>query len=203
MKFPVDYDDESHTYYFEGKPRRSVTQKIKDAGLVDGSHWNDRKRTIGSYVAKAIELFEKGVLDFNTLDPAVKPYFDSYLLFRESGKYRVVLSEVPLYDPLTDTAGKPDLVIETVTPGLTLVEVKAGVPAPWHKLQTFGYKTICDANGYMIRYRLALYLNKRGKFPSIQKHEDYLEDEVAFHAMTNLLKWKEKNYGTTNFGERS
>lgn len=68
--------EEGHKYFFDGKPVPSVSAVIKAVGLGRNYEGVDTfYRDRGIAVHRAIQLYLKGTLDEESLDPVIFPYF--------------------------------------------------------------------------------------------------------------------------------
>jgi len=75
-KIPVTIDE--HPVYRDGeRVVPGVTGIIRAAGLMDVTGFNDYARDRGTAVHKAIELYERGTLDVDSLDEVITPYLIS------------------------------------------------------------------------------------------------------------------------------
>lgn len=77
---PFRFDADAHAYYLGSERIPGVTAVLGQ--VVDFSFVRDevldRKRAIGSALHSAIELDRMGVLDEDSVDPAVRPYLDGW-----------------------------------------------------------------------------------------------------------------------------
>ena len=77
---PFRFDPEAHAYYLGDEQIPGVTAVLSQVVSFDfvRDEVLDRKRAIGSALHSAIELDRMGVLDEDSVDPAVRPYFDGW-----------------------------------------------------------------------------------------------------------------------------
>lgn len=158
---------EKHEYLLNGVRIPGVTEILKEAGLSDLSMVNpevlERNSAFGTAVHKMIELYCKGTLDFESLDPLLKPYLDCWKNFVEDYGYtaKVVefqgFSETYRFGFTMDQLGQ---IANSKIPGNALVDIKTGHPYPSHKYQMGGY-TIAAGKEY--RNIILLYLNPEYK----------------------------------------
>src|ERR1041384_2280356 len=76
------FDSEAHHYWIGKKRIPGVSEILQRVGLVKDYKGIDpyyRDRGIATH--KAIELYLKGTLDIESLDPAVKPCFEAFMSY--------------------------------------------------------------------------------------------------------------------------
>lgn len=111
----LEFDPEVHEYRYEGEVVPSVTQVITHSlGLpFVREYWRwDRAARLGTAVHRAIELFERGTLDWNTVDNHVRPYLRAWQRFREDTGIAPLLIEQRVADPFYRYAGTMDFLGE-------------------------------------------------------------------------------------------
>ena len=89
----------------------------------------ERKGDLGRAVHLACEYLDQGVLDWDSLDPAVRPYVDGWGLFLQEKRVEIVAIEQRLYHPVYGYAGTLDRVLRADTPhgrGLVMGDIKTG-----------------------------------------------------------------------------
>lgn len=108
----LTFDQENHAYKWHGEPVPSVTQLLKEFGLIDFSHVpKDRlefKRSLGSAVHYAIDLMEQDDLDEESLNEEIRPYVEAYKHFREITGFEPRQTENRLYSKKWRFAGTLD-----------------------------------------------------------------------------------------------
>ena len=108
-KSDIQLNEATHIYTLDKVVIPSVSQVLKIAGLKDISKFCAPEDLIrGTYVHKAISLYETGNLDESTVDPLIKPYFDAYLKFRKETDYKPMASEQKVYSTRYRYAGRLD-----------------------------------------------------------------------------------------------
>lgn len=107
------FDEEHHIFTVNGKVIPSVTTILKKAGMTpDYSFVDPWYAQRGTYVHKATELWEKGVLDEDSVDKEILPYLNSYRSFRTDCPVKIMGQEVKLWHPVYKYAGIIDIIIE-------------------------------------------------------------------------------------------
>ena len=69
------FDPEEHRFSVNGVVWPSITQVLREAGMIDDRWFDEYSATRGSYVHKICELHEKGILDPKSVDDDLKGYF--------------------------------------------------------------------------------------------------------------------------------
>ena len=140
-----DFNEEKHEYSYGGKQLPSVTTVIKEVLNITYPEYAIYHATRGTYVHKAIELWFKGVLDFKTIDEAVKPYLDSFIKFQEKAKIEPVILEERFADKNISFAGTVDIVGK-VKGKTYLFDIKTGQKQDSYNAQMAGYKKLLNDN---------------------------------------------------------
>jgi hypothetical protein len=111
----LSFDEAHHIFTADGKVIPSVTTVLKRAGMTpdwskiaDIEWYADR----GTAIHKATELWEKGTLDEDSVDPLIQPYVDAYKACRRDFPVKVTGQEVRLWHPQLRYAGIVDMIIE-------------------------------------------------------------------------------------------
>lgn len=109
----LTFEEETHSFTANGKVIPSVTTILKKTGMTpDYSFVDPWYAQRGTYIHKATELWENGVLDEDSLDPAISGYVDAYKACRRDFPVKVTGQEVRLWHPVLKFAGIIDMVIE-------------------------------------------------------------------------------------------
>lgn len=199
QEYLMEFDAETHTYYVNGEVKRSVTQIMHDAGIVDTTWFTEFGRWRGSAVHKATHYFDDGDIDRRTLDPIVKPFVADWTNFREKTKFTPTMIEKPYYDPVYDYCGTPDrrgyfFEAGNSNGGNILVDLKtypSGQPPWWTRLQLAAYGRLVDPR--MIFHRYAVVLTGKGPVVKDYPPEEYMEDLNDFLACIRVARLKVAN----------
>jgi hypothetical protein len=187
----VEYDDPSHTYRVNGVVFPSVSQVI--AFFCDFSRVKpdvlERKRQIGRATHKCIELHADGALDLDSIDPAVQPYFDSWLKFIATKPVLIVDAEKIVYSKTHRVAGRLDLV-GVMDDTLWLLDAKCvDKMSPETALQTAAYAELYrETTGTKIAKRGGLQLQPDGSCARLFPYENR-SDWMVFLNARNLYTW--------------
>lgn len=138
----VEFDPIPHAYKVNGRSVPSVTQVL---GLLeDWSHVDPelllRAQVFGQNVHEAVHLFSMGTLDWQHLDPNLKPYVDQFARFLVDTNSDVLASELRVGSQRYGYAGTLDLIIDWRRKRHVLCDLKSGlVPKRTVGPQTAGY----------------------------------------------------------------
>lgn len=194
----MEFDEATHTYFVDGEIKLSVTQILKEAGLVDTQWFTEFGRWRGSAVHKATMYYDEGDMDRRTLDPIVKPFVADWKNFRDQTGFTHTLMEKKLYDGVYDYCGQPDrrgyFVGGKPEDSNELIDIKTypGGKAPWWtRLQLAAYGRLCDP--YRIFRRYAVVLTGNG--PNVEEYpvDSYVEDVNGFLACIRVARLKLSN----------
>ena len=189
MPGALQFDEATHTYTVDGVEYPSVTTILKDAGLIDTSQpwYTEWHRDRGTQVHKALELFDQGDLDEESLDPEIRPYVDAWEKFLAESRCGIEQIEVRCWNKAKRYAGTIDRVLKW-GPGVTICDIKCGPRAAWHGLQTAAYGEFIHGR---VPYRCCVHLSADGKF-SVSEHKDRT-DYDAWASALYLYHWKRNN----------
>lgn len=188
----LDFDPDQHRYKLGSHSLLSVTQIIESAGLIDTSWYDSEDATRGTYIHEATALYDEGRLDEATIDERVAPYLEAWKNFRKCFKGTILLVEQAVCHIPFGVAGMIDRAMIEEPLERYIIDIKAGQPQPWHRLQTAGYK-ICWG-GSPEAHRACVYLRNDGTFlMNIHPHEEDDYDRVAFLSCLNVASWRQKH----------
>ncbi len=203
MPDKVEYFDADHRYVVNGEEYPSVSTVL--GFFVDFSRVPKDvlafKRQIGRATHKAIELFESGELDMDSVDEAVMPYLNGWMKFRTDKPNRVIAAERIVYSKKHRYAGRLDLAVELLEDGTRfLLDVKCTYEMPpATSLQTAAYaEAFHESEGTRLNKRAGLQLKPDGSY------ELYPFDRVGnrndfnyFLNALNLHRWMRNNRRAT------
>jgi hypothetical protein len=110
----LDFASDTHTFLHNGEVLPSVTQVLKANRMTpDGYAFIDPYYlTRGTYIHSATEFYDKGTLDEDSLDEAIRPYLEAYKRFRSDFNGQIVGIEKRLWHPKLKYAGIVDRIID-------------------------------------------------------------------------------------------
>lgn len=115
-----------------------VTEALALAGLVDIAHYTEFGRERGIYVHQAAAMFDRGTLDWESLDPVLVPYMEAYRDFLvQSGLVSQPWTHIEHHveDPVLGYVGA----LDRANDGMT-VDLKTGVAEWWVAVQIAAYR---------------------------------------------------------------
>lgn len=158
----LTFDAETHTYTLGGRRVPSVTQ-VLDEQLMDWSmvpaEVLEAARVFGTHVHEAVKLEVRKRLDWDSLDPAIKPYIEGLRNFMGKGDFVPLASEIQMGHTLYRYAGTLDLV-GPVCGVDSLIDVKSGAMPRTVGPQTAAYAELYSCTyGARLKRRHCLELN--------------------------------------------
>ena len=185
----IEYDENKHWYYLDGKRIPSVTQIL--SFLNDYSFVNQERieysRNFGTGVHLACELIDTDNLA--ELPEIYNPYVNSWNKFVEDFKPNIIEVEKLVYSEKYRFAGKADRIMK-IGNKLIVADIKSGAKNPVHALQLAGYEIALKEMGYKINSRMAIYLKENNYY--LQEFRD-IYDTTIFLSALNIYNWKINN----------
>lgn len=180
LKPVLTFDAETHTYTLGGRRVPSVTQ-VLDSQLADWSMVPpdvlEAARIFGQHVHEAVAFELRGILHWDALDPAIRPYIEGLRNFMRKGDFVPLASEVQMGHRLFRYAGTLDL-YGPVCGVSSLIDVKSGAVPRTVGPQTAGYAELYHHNyGVRVKRRHCLELNP--KYP----------EGFKLHRLTDPADW--------------
>ena len=106
--------DDKHIYRVDGVVKPSVTEILRDEGVIDLRRIPIESlraaRELGKEVHRVIRLFLTGKLKIDTIDAVVAPYFKAFLTFTKDFGFDYIEVENILYSKQLDICGEPDVI---------------------------------------------------------------------------------------------
>jgi hypothetical protein len=148
--YNIQFNEELHLYTVNGEPKRSVTQVLKDVGIIgDYSDIPDYYRVRGEHTHKACTLCAQGWLDEDTVSSDVLPLVENFKGIMGHLRASYVSSEQVVYSAEYDICGRYDLRVKSNEKRIT-VELKSGKSEPWSALQAAMYKHMTGDDEYQV-----------------------------------------------------
>ena len=145
MNAALQFDEATHTYTVGGEKWPSVTTILDPLLELDGIPRAalEAAAQFGHHVHLATDLYDKGTLDEDALDPHLKPYLAGWKAFlRESGAV-VLASEVRVSDRMLKVAGTLDKLVRWKFNRRYILDIKTSAVVPWTVgMQTAGYREL-------------------------------------------------------------
>jgi len=190
----IQFDKATHIYTVNGVLYPSVTQILSDMGLIDTTWFTEYGRNRGTLIHRIIQWYLAGEVDEDSIDPALRPYFDAFLKFEVDSKFVAEEVERPFASETYRFAGTPDL-IGCLNGHNAIIDIKSGTPQPWAALQLAGYEILRNEgirDGGMLRCkRFSLQLTDDGTYKLIPFTDR--ADRGVFLAALAVYNWKKNN----------
>jgi hypothetical protein len=178
----LTFNSEKHQYFWNGKRVPGVSEILKTVGLgrsYEGVDTFYRDRGIATH--KAIQLYLKGTLDEDSLDPVVVPYFKQACSWIKAYGASHREAEKMVYSETLNVAGTIDLIM-----GDCIYDWKCTKSVdPITEIQGAFYKVLSD-----IPFFLAIQLDGSDG-PAIEIPYE-AGPELVDAVMTLYRKWKRK-----------
>lgn len=145
----------------------------------------------GTAVHAGCALMNEGNLDWDSVDPEIEPYLRSYEKFLLTSTCKPISWEIPLYSETHGYCGTYDLLCESKTEQMMLLDIKTAKSVdPITEIQLMGQEILCVENGIeTISNRGYLQLMSDG---TEAKKKFYERNTTLFLAALELYKWKTK-----------
>lgn len=197
------FDEATHSYTIEGRSVPSVTRVLDHAGLVDFSMVQreilERKSKIGRLVHMATEYFDKGDLDWESLDDYTRGRTEAWMNFRKDTGFTPRLIEERCVANVNGMSYGLTIDREGMMgKHETIIELKTSAAAePWWAIQTAGYALgVPDFEGkvnspralFARRRRIAVQLFADGRYKKFDYPES--QDAEVFLASLFISHWK-------------
>lgn len=193
----LEFERETHSYRINGQRVPSVTEVLEPL-----NDWGGAPRetiqmaaAFGRHVHEACHLFNRGELDYGKLDPALRPYVDSWAAFLEVSGAVVIASELQVGHPLYGYAGTLDLIAELKAhSGRALIDIKSTATVP----RVVGPQTAAYREAYtggkrrLAPKRYCAHLQKDGSPAKLHALSDPADFSIFLSAL-NLWKWRQKH----------
>lgn len=143
----LTFDEVKHEYRWKGDVVPGVSHILKETGQAkDWSGVPAYYRDRGTATHKAISLYLKGVLDEDSVDPAVRPYLEQFKQWDQSQPLNTPISEQAYYSELMGFAGTIDLICCGVIYDVKCSK-KLDKSSTWqYDLQGAAYRTLVQEN---------------------------------------------------------
>lgn len=192
----VRFDAPTHVYTVAGFERPSVTQILKDAGLIDTTWYTDEARERGRAVHFATQFLDEDDLEWETVLPKYRGFVQAWERFKRESHFQIgrdsegnLLIEYRLFHPVSGYCGMLDR-LGTIGSAEYLLDIKTGDSQDWHGYQLAAYSQ-CLPNPHS-RKRMTVHLRANGAY-STREHElaKFAYDWQVFAAAT--VVWQAKH----------
>ena len=196
----LSFEEEGHIYKADGVRVPSVTQAIKEAGLIDLTFVKqdilEYKADLGNKVHLTTELYDNNNLDEESLHPTLRGYLNAWIKFRKESGFTPIVTELKGFHPLYRYAGKIDR-IGLLENKITQLDIKSGVHHHSYAIQSAGYTELYNYGKHkneQIKRRFTIYLKEDGTYSLIEyKEKDYSNQLKVFLASLTISNYLRSN----------
>ena len=189
----LTFDPETHTYRMEGEIIPSVTQILKDVGLIDTTFFAPEHAERGTRIHAATVFWDETEMDDDTLPEEWTGYLSAWKKFREeTGFVSSHIEQAFCCDE--GYAGTVDRIGKTHKINPLLLDIKTGPPQPWHRLQLAAYTLMVKRElNIPIWDMWGVHLRKDGiyaveSYKSIEHSADWLAVLRVYHIKQGAIK---------------
>lgn len=187
----LQFRAEDHSYHLNGVRLPSVTEILKDLGLIDTTFFAPEHAERGARVHEATVFWDETGMDDDTLPEEWAGYLSAWKKFREETGF--VPSHIEQAFGTEDTisieryAGTVDRIGKTHTINPLILDIKTGPPQPWHRLQLAAYAILVKRElNIPIWDMWGVHLRKDGTYSvksyrSIEHSPDWLAVLTVYH----------------------
>jgi CRISPR/Cas system-associated exonuclease Cas4 (RecB family) len=184
----LTFKPESHQYLLDGVELPSVTNILKEVGLIDTRFMTEGSADIGKRRHKLVQLMDEGSLDWGSVLPEDLPYAQAWALFREEHEFEVDSAEVIAYQEIYRFAGTIDR-IGKYKGEPAIIDIKTGQRQKWHVLQLLFYAMLVSYDGDKQPRLFDVYLKDNSTYKVVEV--PYTDLGVA-QAVLRVYNWKIK-----------
>jgi len=181
----LSFDEARHEYAVSGRVLPGVTSIIADMGLIETRWFTEEGRERGTLVHKTCELYDKGTLDEESLDPRLIPYLSGWKAFLHQTGAIIVDAEIRGVSKFgyagTDErfGGTRDRLAVDKRGKMILIDIKSSLAkSPWIGIQLGFYQQLAEEAGHRIDERWSVHLPGNGTF-RIETWPDRKNDALA------------------------
>ena len=184
----LEFDPVNHEYKLDGQILMSVTQIIKDAGLIEFSdkirpEVLERASLRGREVHSACAFRASDDFDWGGVKPSVRGYVRAFDKFLAETNFKIESAELPRYHRIYKFAGTPDLT-GFIGNRRIIIDLKTYEPAEWTGLQLSGYEELLENPAE----RWAVWLKEDGSYRL--KEFKNPSDRDVFLSCLSVANWK-------------
>ena len=189
----LTFDSETHTYRVGDEIIPSVTQILKDVGLIDTTHFKPEHAERGTTVHEATQFWDETGMEDDTIPEELLGYLEGWKKFREETGFEPSHIEQSFYSP-QGYAGTVDRIGQTHKINPILLDIKTGPPQSWHRLQLGAYALMVKRElNIPIWDMWGVHLRKDGtysveSYKSIEHSADWLAVLRVYHIKQGAIK---------------
>lgn len=148
--YKLEFDESVHEYKVAGDKKISTTTLLKRNGLYSNIQFaTDEHLWRGKAIHEAMHYYHKRTLDFAKLDPLIVPYIQGWVSFERDFGFKALGWEQPLWHPLFDYCGTPDVWGQIANGDFWVMDYKHGLVPRVTGLQLASYGELLKINNYV------------------------------------------------------
>ena len=185
----INFDPASHTYEIDGVVYPSVTQILKNVGIIDDRFYASGSADKGREIHELTKLIDEGFLNIDKLN---HHSYIGYLKAWEKFKYEFDINiksiELKIFSSIDNYAGTLDRLADVKKLKLKncIIDIKTGQPQKWHGVQLWGYALAEHAEDMM-----AVYIKENGNY-KVELFEDVKErNRSTWLSALNVYNFKD------------
>lgn len=194
--YGVIFNPARHEYTKDGIIVPSVTQILRESGIMDMRWATPENLLRGTYAHRATELYDLEILDESTVDPVIRPYLDGWVKFRNKTGVVIEKCEELVFSSRYFYAGHQDKraflfekrTVIDITTGEEFQRAKAVQLAAYQNAYN-EHQSVADK----IKERMVVQLKSNGDFylppPDFYSKNDF----NVFLAGMVIVNWRSKN----------
>ncbi len=186
----IEFKPETHQYFLEGRELTPVTTLLQNYGLAP-KFFSQQAAKKGTFIHKAIHLYLLDNLNENSLDPIIKPYFESFKKWFLENEPEVREAEYRLGSLLLGFAGTLDF-IGIVGEELLLIDWKTGqkiIPSHWLQLEM--YRRLVSQEEWAKEAKVAILHLPKGELIRPDEKQEKKAKEIV-EAIIKIEVWKSR-----------
>lgn len=192
----LEFDVEDHAYSVKGVRLPSVTQIMgTQFPLNVPKERLEFARQMGRAIHSATELYDRGDLDFDTVDPRVVPYLEAWIKFLRETSCKVVSVEERVMHPFLRYAGTLDRTVRMAgIASLCVLDLKRPVLGPRVGVQLAAYAGAYNqgkARPDQVLRRFGIQLRADGNY-RLHEYKDGADWSVFIAALT-IHNWRQQH----------
>lgn len=186
----LHFDHAAHAYTYLGRPLISVTQALKEAGLIDDRWYTSEAALRGTYIHEACAMLNRGAELHPDSLCGYEGEVHAYRCFLADTGYEPRLTEQIVMSTAHCVAGKIDS-LGPLFGCLKVVDCKSGDYEPWHELQITAYSRMDYPQDMTPTGGVLLYLREDGTYRL--REVDTLVNWYPWLSALGVASWKREH----------
>lgn len=195
MSHTLDFDEARHVYHLDGEMVPGITSRLRLAGLVDTSFFNEAARLRGTAVHLATQFLDEGNLALDSVDERIRGYLAGWQKFMAESGFRITDEpELLVASPTLRYATKIDRVGMLAGKPIILNLKTSASPYPWWQVQLAGeahaFAEWCDVPRHSLQ-RMSVQVLADGQYRAHFYNDR--RDYQTWAAVVETATWIERH----------